>query len=276
MNGSYKPGDSVTAEFITSVFATGAVSDADSLPAGTLNVDGTDNGATVTVAKIDTGRYKATFTIPATLTAGQDCILTIAATVSSVASKAVVWSTRLGVGVIRSNTAAAGAAGSITLDGSATTTLNYYKGMWVVILAGTGLGQCRQITAYSTGRVATVVPNWITNPSTDSIFVILASGGMDVEMINASATAAVQQARAANDVRPGTCTSTGSTTTLIDSQWTAGTYSTASLQGRTVIWITGLNAGQKAQITAHTAGSGTLTTELMSNIPQVGDTYDIY
>lgn len=76
-------------------------------------------------------------------------------------------------GYVRRATAQAGAAGSITLDASAVATDNTYNGMSVKIVAGTGVGQSRVITAYvGSTRVATVVPNWVTNPSTDSVFVL--------------------------------------------------------------------------------------------------------
>ena len=92
----HKPGDTVYAEFITSVFSTGVATNADSLPTGTVNKNGTDDGAvTVTVTNIDAGRYKATFVIPSTYVAGDEVNLTIAATVSSVAGKGIVWYDRL-------------------------------------------------------------------------------------------------------------------------------------------------------------------------------------
>lgn len=53
---SVKTSDAITAEFTTANPTTGAAADADSLPTGTLVINGTDNGATVTVTNIDTGR----------------------------------------------------------------------------------------------------------------------------------------------------------------------------------------------------------------------------
>jgi hypothetical protein len=103
MSASYKPGDTVWVEFITSRFDTGAATNADSSPAiaGTLNRNGTDDGSvTITITNIDTGRYKATFVIPATYVAGDELNLSIAATVNSVAGKGIVWRTHLGTGAI--------------------------------------------------------------------------------------------------------------------------------------------------------------------------------
>ena len=85
-----KPSSSVTVDFTTQTPSTGAATDADTLPAGTLVVNGTDNGATVTVTNKETGVYKAAVTIP-DLTAGDEVQIRIDATVGGVAGKAVVW-----------------------------------------------------------------------------------------------------------------------------------------------------------------------------------------
>lgn len=192
MSQNYKPGDVVWTEFITSVFSTGAAANADSLPTGTVQRNGTDDGAvTVTVTNVDTGRYKATFTIPATYVPGDVLALSVAATVSSVAGKGVVWQSRVGPGLIRAATAGGGAAGSITLDGSASATTDFYKGSWIVLVSQTGAGQVRLCTAYNgSTKVATVVPNWATAPDSTSVFTILSAAGVDVEMWNATAVPA--------------------------------------------------------------------------------------
>ena len=85
-----KPSSSVTVDFTTQTAATGAATDADSLPAGTLVVNGTDNGASVTVTNKATGIYKAAVTIPA-LSDGDEVQIRIAATVDSIAGVAVIW-----------------------------------------------------------------------------------------------------------------------------------------------------------------------------------------
>ena len=55
----------------------------------------------------------------------------------------------MGWGPIRSNTAAAGAAGTITLDAAASSTNDFYRGRWIVLTGGTGVGQARVITTYT-------------------------------------------------------------------------------------------------------------------------------
>lgn len=77
----------------------------------------------------------------------------------------------------RSNTAAAGAAGSITLDASASSVNDFYKDSWIKITGGTGAGQTRLCTGYTgSTQVATVAPNWATNPDNTSTFAILPAG----------------------------------------------------------------------------------------------------
>lgn len=87
---SVKSAQAVTVLFTTQNPTTGAAADATGTPTGTLYVNGTANGATVTVTNITTGVYKAALTLPS-LTAGDVVSLRIAATVASVAGEAVVW-----------------------------------------------------------------------------------------------------------------------------------------------------------------------------------------
>lgn len=82
-------GGSVTTTFTTND-DTGASADADSTPTGTVYLNGTANGVSVTVTNIATGLYKAAFTMPAG-SAGDSVQLVIAATVGGTASKAKVW-----------------------------------------------------------------------------------------------------------------------------------------------------------------------------------------
>jgi len=86
-----KPSGSYYGEFCTQRFDTGAANDADSTPTATANKNGTDDGSfTLTVTKIDTGRYKITGTVPNGYSAGDIVVVTVAATVNSVAGKGVV------------------------------------------------------------------------------------------------------------------------------------------------------------------------------------------
>jgi len=79
---------------------------------------------------------------------------------------------------VRVGTAQAGAAGSITLDASASATDDFYNQKRISIVSGTGAGQSAIIVDYvGSTKVATTQcegtsGSWRTNPSTDSVFVI--------------------------------------------------------------------------------------------------------
>lgn len=78
---------------------------------------------------------------------------------------------------IRYATATGSAAGSLTLDASASANNTDYVGNYLNIPDGfTGAGQTRLITAYNgTTKVATVTPNWQTTPASNTKFYILPS-----------------------------------------------------------------------------------------------------
>jgi hypothetical protein len=87
---------------------------------------------------------------------------------------------------LRINTAAAVAAGSITLDASASATDSYYNDCMIVVLSGTtGAGQARLITGYTGAtKVATISPNWTTTPTGTVIFAIIALSRVDVAAVS--------------------------------------------------------------------------------------------
>lgn len=108
-------------------------------------------------------------------------------------------------GITRSGTAQAGAAGTITLDASASATDDIYNGMVVKITGGTGSGQVRKITDYvGSTKVATVSPNWGTNPDATSTFEIRAGIELLSSAVNFTtdlATTAAALATAINNSR---------------------------------------------------------------------------
>jgi hypothetical protein len=82
-------GGSISTYFTTND-ADGASFDATGTPTGVLYVNGSANGATVTVTNISTGLYKAAVTAPAG-SSGDHLVLIISATVDGTATKAKVW-----------------------------------------------------------------------------------------------------------------------------------------------------------------------------------------
>ena len=70
---------------------------------------------------------------------------------------------------VTSGTATAAASASITLAAGASSQDGAYDGMWIVITAGTGLGQLRAISAYvGATKVASLAESWKVNPDTTS------------------------------------------------------------------------------------------------------------
>lgn len=88
---TYKPGDTYIGEFTTQRADSGAATDADALPSALLAHNGSDDASvTLTVAAVDTGRYKLSGTIPGSYTAGDKVQIVASATVNGVAGKAVI------------------------------------------------------------------------------------------------------------------------------------------------------------------------------------------
>lgn len=78
---------------------------------------------------------------------------------------------------IRKATAQAGDTSEITLDASASAVDDFYNGTLLHIVGGTGVNQARIITGYiGATKVATVGEAWGTNPSSDSVFIIIPGG----------------------------------------------------------------------------------------------------
>lgn len=103
-------------------------------------------------------------------------------------------------------TAQAGAAGSITLAAGESSVTDFFKQCIAKIVAGTGIGQARLITAYNgTTKVATVNRNWATTPDNTSIYEVWESESADP--VNVDATISSRSTYAGAD--------TAGTTTLL-------------------------------------------------------------
>lgn len=71
-----------------------------------------------------------------------------------------------------SSFASSSATSTITLGSIAVASADFYKDHRIWIIAGTGAGQTRKITAYSGSRVATVDVPWVTLPDTTSKYIV--------------------------------------------------------------------------------------------------------
>lgn len=182
-------------DFITSNVSTGAVSDADSTPTFSVFEEDTDTPivgpSNATKRTSLTGDYRGSFTASLAngFEAGKWYTVVASATVNSVAGKAVVMHFRcapaetiIGAPIVQpygmmldSGTAQAGAANTITLASTASATDGLYDPAMVVIVSGVGAGQARTIIQYTgSTKVAVVDRDWRTNPTSASVYAVIA------------------------------------------------------------------------------------------------------
>lgn len=127
-----------------------------------------------------------------------------AAAIADAAIDRATFAADTGLQSIRSNTAQAGASGSVTLDASASSTTDFYKGDIIYLTGGTGAGQYRLCTAYNgTTKVATVLPAWATNPDNTSTFAVIPRGMGDLQTILAAAVSTSTAQLGVNSVQAG-------------------------------------------------------------------------
>lgn len=147
--------------FLAATFPTGTVANTTNITAGTIT----------TATNVTTVNGLAAGVISATSIAA-DAIT--AAKIADGAIDRATFAADTGIQSIRSNTAQAGAAGTITFDAGASATDNFYNGLIVYLTGATGAGQARVITAYvGATKIATIAPNWTTNPDVTSTFALL-------------------------------------------------------------------------------------------------------
>lgn len=160
-------------------------------------------------------------------------------------------------GAVRSNTAQAGAAGTITLDASASSVTNFYAGGFVQVVSGTGVGQSRLITAYNgSTKVATIAPNWATNPDNTSVFAIFVTPGfaaLTAQLDDIEAKTALISSdgfTVSSPVDPATGTlrliaGDGYETAERKIQWTKADYAGPTISGTGKLRITTIDRYQK-------------------------------
>jgi hypothetical protein len=85
--------------------------------------------------------------------------------------------------IIRDGTAQAGGSNTITLDAGASAVDEFYTGLLIHLIGGTGAGGVRMIFEYNgTTKVATISPVWETDPNGTTTFVIRPVGPAEVDM----------------------------------------------------------------------------------------------
>ena len=123
----------------------------------------------------------------------------------------------------RRNTAQAGAANTITLDASATAA-HCAAGDMIYIESGSGAGYSNWVESFnSTSKVATMVNDWGSNPSSSSVFQVIAGGGSAPADVNDVWSDAVNPTR---DITGGNVTEMNSVTVIgagtVASPWRGG------------------------------------------------------
>lgn len=135
-------------------------------------------------------------------------------------------------------TVAAISGHTVTLDGGAVATADYYIGSRLEITEGTGAGQSRLIVGYSASKVCTLDSEYTTNPDTNSLYEVVAA---DVHVSVSD-----------SDLVEGFVdTFTNSTTITLDSVAVA---TTDFYKGELIIFTHGAGAGQAREITGYTSG----------------------
>jgi hypothetical protein len=164
--------------------------------------------------------------------------------------------------VLTTGTATAGANSSITLAATESTTEDLFKWCVISILAGTGAGQSRICTAYSTGRVATVSGDWATNPSTDSVYEVT---GLGAEPISSEASANLEAA-AGTMIQEAVQASPTPTTTAF-----AGSSALSSVDdfynGRIIGFLDGALENQYTVIEDYTGATKLFTVAALTSAP---------
>ena len=96
----------------------------------------------------------------------------------------------LGSYTLETGTAQAGAAGTLTLASGSSSVDDFYKGDGLFLTGGTGAGQFNIIDSYvGSTKVATMVKNWATTPSTDTTYIRIPKG---ISIVDASNPIAAQ------------------------------------------------------------------------------------
>lgn len=134
----------------------------------------TDTSATETSSTNAKGIYQ--FDVTATEMDAEHLLFTGKSSTANVAIVPREWWTTTTL-LKRRNTAQAGDATTITLDASATAA-HCAQGDIIYIESGSGAGYSNIVTSFNeTTKVATMIQAWGSNPSSSSVFQVIAAGG---------------------------------------------------------------------------------------------------
>ena len=168
----------------------------------------------------------------------------------------------------------------LTLDAGAVATTDYYLGQEIIFTHGTGKGQARGITGYTSGRVVTMSPALATAVVAGTAYHIQAAVSIPeiVDEVHDEARADHVLSGSfgqcfgqiiSGAAEAGTLTITQMTTDLTEA--TDDHYN-----GRLIVWQTGVLAGQASDITDYLGSTGMLTYTAVTEAPSSTDKFLIY
>lgn len=161
-----------------------------------------------------------------------------------------------GLRSIRSGTAQAGAAGTITLDASAAATTDFYAGCIIYTTGGTGVGQHRICTAYNgSTKVATISPNWATTPDNTTTFAVMPFGASNLTVVGGAPLSTSTAQIGVNAVQAG------------GTAWGSGAITAGSIASNAITSAKiATDAIGAAQIAADAIGASELATDAVTEI----------
>jgi hypothetical protein len=184
--------------------------------------------------------------------------------------------------VLRTGTAQAGAATTITLDATASAIDDFYRGMYVNITndsPANARGQARRIISYvGSTKVATVEAAWGTNPSSASTFEILLvdDGVGNVAAIGGNPNGATRLERAARAMTLVTVGAASTTTSVVTSSMAPAAAVADQFKNAVLVFdmdtTTANLRGQRTRITGSTAGGVLTVSPALTTAPASGDT----
>ncbi|KKK73536.1 hypothetical protein LCGC14_2892830, partial [marine sediment metagenome] len=148
---------------------------------------------------------------------------------------------------------------TFVLDSGAVATADYYLHDRLDIVEGTGAGQSRIITGYTSGRVVTLDSDFTTNPDTSSLYEVVAAD--------------VHTSVSDSDLAEGFVAAATSTTQVtLD----AGAVATADYYvGEQIVFPHGTGAGQAREITAYTSGRVVTMSPALETAVAIGTAWHI-
>ena len=147
------------------------------LNATASTIDPTNKEFNVQAVNVDDATRMGLTSLPNALPAATGGLITVGSGSGQLLPNGTggINATSSSITTVNTGTATAGGASTITLQSGASTVTDIYKGNYVLISSGTGAGQSRVISGYTSGLVATVSRAWTVQPATDSVYYIIAN-----------------------------------------------------------------------------------------------------